>query len=189
MQRILAAKSKSDSIGGTVACVIRNVPVGLGEPSFDKMEAKLAHAMLSIPATKGFEIGSGFRGTCIPGSKHNDPFVRKEDGSLGTLTNWSGGIQGGITNGEDIYFRYVFMLITDSQTASHLNHLLQFLKSKRRQVTTVNRQYSKTVGGTTHASCRVRCPLLSQWPPLSLWTCSWLKQDARLLPTKLIQQP
>ena len=106
-QRIMAAKAKNDSIGGTVTCVIRNVPVGLGEPCFDKMESKLAQAMMSIPATKGFEIGSGFRGTCIPGSKHNDPFVRKEDGTLGTSTNWSGGIQGGITNGENIYFRYV----------------------------------------------------------------------------------
>lgn len=108
-ERLLAAKEKHDSIGGTVTCVIRHVPVGLGEPSFDKFEAKLAHAMLSIPATKGFEIGSGFRGTCVPGSKHNDPFVKKADGSLGTLTNWSGGIQGGITNGENIYFRYVQM--------------------------------------------------------------------------------
>ena len=85
--------------------MIRNVPSGLGEPVFDKLEAKLAHAMLSIPATKAFEIGSGFRGTEVPGSKHNDAFVRKADGSMGTRTNWSGGIQGGITNGEDIYFR------------------------------------------------------------------------------------
>ena len=106
-ERLMAAKEKSDSIGGTVTCVIRHVPIGLGEPSFDKFEAKLAHAMLSIPATKGFEIGSGFRGTCVPGSKHNDPFVKKADGSLGTSTNWSGGIQGGISNGENIYFRYV----------------------------------------------------------------------------------
>lgn len=73
---------------------------------FDKLEAKLGHAMLSIPATKAFEIGSGFRGTEVPGSKHNDAYVRKEDGSLGTSTNWSGGVQGGISNGEDIYFRY-----------------------------------------------------------------------------------
>ena len=94
-----------DSIGGTVTCVIRNVPAGLGEPVFDKFEAKLAHAMLSIPATKAFEVGSGFRGTEVPGSKHNDLFVRREDGNLGTSTNWSGGVQGGITNGEDIYFR------------------------------------------------------------------------------------
>ena len=98
-------KDASDSIGGTVTCVIRNVPPGLGEPVFDKFEAKLAHAMLSIPATKAFEIGSGFRGTEVPGSKHNDKFVRRPDGRLGTTTNWSGGVQGGITNGEDIYFR------------------------------------------------------------------------------------
>jgi chorismate synthase len=88
--------------------VIRNAPAGLGEPVFDKLEAKLAHAMMSIPATKGFEVGSGFRGTEVPGSKHNDPYVRKADGSLGTSTNWSGGIQGGISSGEDIYFRIAF---------------------------------------------------------------------------------
>lgn len=107
-KRIVRAKEAHDSIGGTVTCVIRGVPAGLGEPVFDKLEAKLAHAMLSIPATKAFEIGSGFRGTEIPGSKHNDAFVRKDDGSLGTRTNWSGGIQGGISNGEDIYFRIGF---------------------------------------------------------------------------------
>lgn len=107
-KRILVAKSKHDSIGGTITCVLRNVPVGLGEPSFDKLEAKLAHAMMSIPATKGFEIGSGFRGTEVPGSRHNDPFVAKPDGTLGTKTNWSGGVQGGISNGENIYFRIAF---------------------------------------------------------------------------------
>lgn len=104
-QRIIRAKEAQDSIGGTVTCVIRNVPAGLGEPVFDKFEASLAHAMLSIPATKAFEIGSGFRGTEVPGSKHNDPFIRGEDGRLHTATNWSGGVQGGITNGENIYFR------------------------------------------------------------------------------------
>ncbi|KAH9996627.1 chorismate synthase [Russula vinacea] len=104
-KRIIRAKEANDSIGGTVTCVIRNVPAGLGEPVFDKFEAKLGHAMLSIPATKAFEIGSGFQGTEVPGSKHNDRFVRREDGNLGTTTNWSGGVQGGITNGEDIYFR------------------------------------------------------------------------------------
>ncbi|KAI0063134.1 chorismate synthase [Artomyces pyxidatus] len=107
-KRIIRAKDAQDSIGGTVTCVIRNVPAGLGEPVFDKFEAKLGHAMLSIPATKAFEIGSGFRGTEVPGSKHNDAFVRKADGRLGTATNWSGGVQGGITNGEDIYFRVGF---------------------------------------------------------------------------------
>lgn len=105
-QRIIEAKDAQDSIGGTVTCVIRNVPGGLGEPVFDKFEAKLSHAMLSIPATKAFEIGSGFRGTEVPGSKHNDPFVGRDGGKLGTMTNWSGGVQGGITNSEDIYFRY-----------------------------------------------------------------------------------
>jgi chorismate synthase len=87
--------------------VIRRAPSGLGEPVFDKLEAALAHAMLSIPATKGFEIGSGFRGTEVPGSRHNDAFIRRTDGSLGTQTNWSGGVQGGISNGEHIYFRFV----------------------------------------------------------------------------------
>jgi len=107
-QRIMRAKEAMDSIGGTIVCVIRNLPPGLGEPCFDKFEAKLAHAMLSIPATKGFEIGSGFRGTEVPGSKHNDPFVPGATGGLATVTNWSGGVQGGITNGEDVYFRIAF---------------------------------------------------------------------------------
>ncbi|RIB06219.1 chorismate synthase [Gigaspora rosea] len=107
MQRILEAKAANDSVGGTITCVIRNVPPGIGEPCFDKLEAKLAHAMLSIPATKGFEIGSGFKGTTIFGHQHNDPWVKK-DSHLGTKTNYSGGIQGGITNGENIYFRVAF---------------------------------------------------------------------------------
>lgn len=104
---ILAAREAKDSVGGVVSCVCRNVPTGLGEPVFDKLEATLAHAMLSIPATKGFEIGSGFSGTRMLGSAHNDPFVRK-NGRLGTRTNFSGGIQGGITNGESIFFRVAF---------------------------------------------------------------------------------
>ena len=109
-QLIAEYRDKSDSIGGTVTCVIKNVPVGLGEPCFDKLEAKLAHAMLSIPATKGIEIGSGFKGTEIPGSIHNDPFASAPgaNGRLGTTTNNSGGIQGGISNGENIYFKVAF---------------------------------------------------------------------------------
>ncbi|ORY66947.1 chorismate synthase [Leucosporidium creatinivorum] len=107
-QRVLEAKEANDSIGGTVTCVIRKSPIGLGEPVFDKLEALLAHAMLSIPATKGFEIGSGFKGTEVAGSKHNDAFIKKENGELGTKTNRSGGIQGGISNGEDIYFKVAF---------------------------------------------------------------------------------
>lgn len=107
-------RDKQDSIGGTVACVIRNCPTGLGEPCFDKLEAKLAHAMLSIPATKGFEIGSGFGGCQVPGSVHNDPFVVVTDQTkpgrprLTTKTNNSGGIQGGISNGAHIYFTVGF---------------------------------------------------------------------------------
>jgi chorismate synthase len=107
MAAIKAARDAKDSLGGVLTCVCRNVPAGLGEPVFDKLEALLAHAMLSIPATKGFEIGSGFDGTRLKGSQHNDPFVQKGD-RLGTRTNRSGGIQGGISNGESIYFRVAF---------------------------------------------------------------------------------
>jgi chorismate synthase len=104
---IKAAKEAKDSLGGIITCVCRNVPAGLGEPVFDKLEASLAQAMMSIPATKGFEIGSGFSGTRLAGSKHNDPFVKRGD-RLGTLTNHSGGVQGGISNGEPILFRVAF---------------------------------------------------------------------------------
>jgi chorismate synthase len=104
---IQAARDAQDSLGGVITCVCRNVPAGLGEPIFDKLEALLAHAMLSIPATKGFEIGSGFAGTRMRGSRHNDAFVQKGE-RLGTRTNFSGGIQGGISNGEPIYFRVAF---------------------------------------------------------------------------------
>lgn len=93
IQRIHEAKAANDSVGGSVTCVIRNVPAGLGEPCFDKLEAKLAHAMLSIPATKGFEIGSGFKGTKLFGHQHNDPWVLKDNNRLGTKTNNSGGTQ------------------------------------------------------------------------------------------------
>eukprot|EP01063_Lacrimia_lanifica_P024667 TRINITY_DN32537_c0_g1_i1.p1 TRINITY_DN32537_c0_g1~~TRINITY_DN32537_c0_g1_i1.p1 ORF type:complete len:371 (+),score=140.77 TRINITY_DN32537_c0_g1_i1:47-1159(+) len=101
-------KADDDSIGGWVSCVIRGAPVGLGEPCFDKLEAMLAHAMMSIPATKGFQIGSGFEGSSVRGSKHNDPFVKGEDGKLRTSTNNSGGVQGGISNGEDVFFSVAF---------------------------------------------------------------------------------
>jgi chorismate synthase len=100
-------KEAGDSIGGIVSCVCRNVPPGWGEPVFDKVEACLGRAMMSIPATKGFEIGSGFAGVRMRGSVHNDAFVMK-DGRLGTVTNHSGGIQGGISNGEAITFRVAF---------------------------------------------------------------------------------
>lgn len=102
-------RDAKDSIGGVVTCVVRNCPIGLGEPCFDKLEATLAHAMLSLPATKGFEFGSGFLGTQIPGSKHNDAFVFDDASKrLRTRTNNSGGVQGGISNGENIYFSVAF---------------------------------------------------------------------------------
>lgn len=100
-------KEKGNSTGGTIKCICRNVPLGLGEPVFDKMEALLAHGMLSIPACKGFEIGSGFGGSEMTGSEHNDPFIVK-DNMIKTLTNNSGGIQGGISNGENIEFKVAF---------------------------------------------------------------------------------
>jgi chorismate synthase len=104
---VLRARAEQDSVGGIVSCVCRQVPAGLGEPVFDKLEAKLAQAMLSLPASKGFEFGSGFAGTRLRGSVHNDPYVRKGE-RLGTATNYSGGIQGGISNGEPILFRVAF---------------------------------------------------------------------------------
>ena len=97
-------RSQGDTVGGVVECVLQNVPVGLGEPVFDKLHAELGKAMLSINAVKGFEYGSGFAGTALKGSQHNDLF--NPDGS--TKTNHSGGIQGGISNGMDIYFRVAF---------------------------------------------------------------------------------
>ncbi len=107
-ERIDAARRNQDSLGGVVQCVARNVPVGLGEPVFDRLEADLAKAMLSLPASKGFEIGSGFAGTRMSGSTHNDPFVPGANGLPHTETNHSGGIQGGISNGEPIVFRVAF---------------------------------------------------------------------------------
>ncbi|MDQ8203447.1 chorismate synthase [Pelagicoccus sp. SDUM812003] len=107
IERIKEARSQGDSVGGVVECRIRNLPVGLGEPVFDRFEADLGKAMLSLPATKGFEVGSGFEGTLLKGSEHNDLFENRE-GVVRTKTNLSGGVQGGITNGEDVVFRVAF---------------------------------------------------------------------------------
>jgi len=100
-------RAEGDSVGGVIECVVRGVPPGLGEPVFDKLEADLAKAMLSLPATKGFEIGSGFAAARMRGSEHNDPFEMRA-GKIRTATNNSGGVQGGISNGEEIYFRVGF---------------------------------------------------------------------------------
>lgn len=107
IDHIDAVRLDRDTIGGIVSCVIKNCPPGLGEPVFDRLHAALGKAMLSINAVKGFEYGSGFDGVSLRGSQHNDAFVQ-QDGKIHTLTNHSGGIQGGISNGQDIYFRVAF---------------------------------------------------------------------------------
>ncbi|MBD2021185.1 chorismate synthase [Leptolyngbya sp. FACHB-36] len=101
-------RREGDSIGGVVECVARQVPKGLGMPVFDKLEADLAKGIMSLPATKGFEIGSGFAGTLLTGSEHNDEFYTDEQGQIRTVTNRSGGVQGGISNGETILIRVAF---------------------------------------------------------------------------------
>ena len=106
-ERIKEARKDGDSLGGVVEAVARNVPPGLGDPVFDKLDGDLARAMLSLPACKGFEVGSGFGGIAMTGSEHNDPFY-PESGRIRTRTNHSGGIQGGISNGENIVVRAAF---------------------------------------------------------------------------------
>lgn len=101
------ARSEGNSVGGTIKCLVRNCPPGLGDPVFDKLDATLAHAMMSIPAVKGFEVGSGFNAPLMTGLEHNDPFFM-EDGRVRTKSNRSGGIQGGISNGETIVMKLAF---------------------------------------------------------------------------------
>jgi chorismate synthase len=108
IDRIESIGRQGDSIGGVVECVVRNVPKGLGVPVFDRLEADIAKGVMSLPATKGFEIGSGFAGTLLTGSEHNDEFYTDEDGEIRTRTNRSGGTQGGISNGENIIIRVAF---------------------------------------------------------------------------------
>ncbi len=121
IEHIKAVRAEGNSVGGVIECVIRGCPAGLGEPIFDKLEADLAKAMLSLPATKGFEIGSGFAGTLLTGREHNDPFYM-ENNRVRTRSNRSGGVQGGISNGEDIFFRVAFKptatIMTSQETVS-----------------------------------------------------------------------
>ncbi len=117
-QAILGVKDEGDSLGGKITCVCRNVPVGFGEPVFNKVDSLLAQGMLSIPSVKGFEIGSGFEGTRMRGSEHNDMFIMK-DGRTGTATNRSGGVQGGIANGEPIVFRVAFKPVATIRKAQN----------------------------------------------------------------------
>ena len=107
VERIKAVRAAGDSVGGVIECRVRGLPPGLGEPVFDRLEADLGKAMLSLPATKGFEIGSGFAGTRLKGSEHNDAFETR-GGRVRTVTNRSGGVQGGISNGEELVFRVAF---------------------------------------------------------------------------------
>lgn len=121
IRAIEAVRREGNSLGGVIECVARHVPMGLGEPVFDKLEADLAKAILSLPATKGFEIGSGFAGTYLSGKEHNDEFYMEGD-RIRTVTNRSGGIQGGISNGEDIILRAAFKptatILQEQQTVS-----------------------------------------------------------------------
>jgi len=105
--RIKQARGEGDSVGGIIICRVQGLPVGLGEPVFDRLEADLAKAMLSLPATKGFEVGSGFASVGLTGREHNDRFENR-DGKVRTTTNRSGGVQGGISNGEELFFRIAF---------------------------------------------------------------------------------
>ena len=115
IELIDSVRKDRDTIGGVVSCVIKNTPVGIGEPVFDRLHAELGKAMLSINAVKGFEYGSGFEGVKMRGSAHNDKFVQDGD-KVRTLTNHSGGIQGGISNGEDIYFNVAFKPVATIMT-------------------------------------------------------------------------
>ncbi len=131
-------RDEGDSVGGVIECIVRGIPAGLGEPVFDKLEADLAKAMLSLPATKGFEIGSGFAATRMRGSEHNDPFEMR-GGKIRTASNNSGGVQGGISNGEEIYFRVAFK---PTATIGH----------EQRTVTT-SREQTKLVSRGRHDPC------------------------------------
>ena len=117
---IKQVKAEGDTIGGVITCVIKGCPAGLGEPEFDKLHAALGKAMLSINAVKGFEYGEGFSCATMRGTQMNDVFLRGEDGQITTATNHSGGIQGGISNGQDIYFRVAFKpvatILTEQET-------------------------------------------------------------------------
>jgi len=117
IQLINRLKQEGDSVGGVIRGIVKNVPPGLGEPVFDKLSADLGKAMLSIPAVKGFEIGSGFEGAKMRGSQHNDSFFVDKKNQVRTKTNFSGGIQGGISNGEDIYFRVAFKPVSTIRKA------------------------------------------------------------------------
>lgn len=138
IELVETVNKEGDSVGGVIRSVIRNVPAGLGEPVFDKLSADLGKAMLSINAVKGFEIGSGFSGVSMRGSEHNDPFILK-NGKPRTKTNFAGGVLGGISTGEDIYFRVAFKAVSTI--------------SKEQETLTVQNETTKLKAAGRHDPC------------------------------------
>jgi chorismate synthase len=165
IERIKAVRADGDSVGGVIRCRVRGIPAGLGEPVFDRLEADLAKAMLSLPATKGFEVGSGFGGTLLKGSEHNDLFEVR-DGRTRTTTNRSGGIQGGISNGEEIFFNVAF-----KPTAT----ILQLQKT-----VDVHGQETELMGKGRHDPCVVprAVPIVEAMAALVL-VDHWMRQHAQ----------
>ena len=140
---LMALKEAGDTAGGIIQCVISGLPAGLGEPVFDKLQAGLARAMMSINAVKGFEYGSGFEGARMKGSEHNDSFIVSADGSISTSTNFSGGIQGGISNGMPVEFRVAFKpvssILQSQETIDKHGRPVQYTGSGRHDVCVVPR--------------------------------------------------
>jgi chorismate synthase len=165
IERIKAVRAEGDSVGGIIECRVRGVPPGLGEPVFDRLEADLAKAMLSLPATKGFELGSGFAGARLRGSEHNDVFESR-DGRVRTATNRSGGTQGGVSNGEEIVFRVAF-----KPTAT-------ILQSQR--TVDVHGAETELIGRGRHDPCVVprAVPIVEAMAALVL-VDHWLRQSAQ----------
>lgn len=159
------ARRDGDSLGGVVTVVARRVPVGLGEPVFDKLDAELAKAMLSLPAAKGFEIGSGFAGTRLTGSANNDPFEPGPDGRPVTTTNHSGGVQGGISNGADIVCRVAF-----KPTAT--------ISSEQKTVTTAGEATTLAASGRHDPCVLPRAVPLVEAMTLLVLADHWLRQQA-----------
>ncbi len=159
------ARRDGDSLGGVVTVVARNVPAGLGEPVFDKLDAELAKAMISLPAAKGFEIGSGFAGTRLTGLAHNDPFVPGPAGAIVTATNHSGGVQGGISNGADLVCRVAF-----KPTAT--------IASEQKTVTTAGEPTTLAAKGRHDPCVLPRAVPLVEAMALCVLADHWLRQAA-----------
>jgi chorismate synthase len=165
IERIKQVRSKGDSVGGIIECRVRHLPIGLGEPVFDRLEADLAKAMLSLPATKGFEIGSGFGGSLLRGSEHNDAFS-VTDGRVHTKTNRAGGVLGGISSGEELFFRVAF-----KPTATIL---------QRQETVNLAGQEAELIGRGRHDPCVVprAVPIIDAMTALVL-VDHWMRHSAQ----------